>query len=153
MNRLTYISSLSHLRRINTPIDKSGKLIPPRKLHNSSWGFLCPAETPEGASVGIVKNLSYMTHVTVSCNSNGLYELIEPHIISFDNIKTVDLLDSVKVFINGNWLGIAIEPENLYNLLKNKKHKGIINIYTSIIFNYRDMEIRICNDAELLTII
>jgi hypothetical protein len=44
LNRLTYISSLSHLRRINTPIDKSGKLIPPRKLHNSSWGFLCPAE-------------------------------------------------------------------------------------------------------------
>ena len=25
LNRLTYISSLSHLRRINTPIDKSGK--------------------------------------------------------------------------------------------------------------------------------
>ena len=44
LNRLTYISSLSHLRRVNTPIDKSGKLIPPRKLHNSSWGFLCPAE-------------------------------------------------------------------------------------------------------------
>ena len=44
LNRLTYISSLSHLRRINTPIDKSGKLIPPRKLHNSTWGFLCPAE-------------------------------------------------------------------------------------------------------------
>jgi len=44
LNRLTYISSLSHLRRVNTPIDKSGKLIPPRKLHNSTWGFLCPAE-------------------------------------------------------------------------------------------------------------
>ena len=37
LSRLTYISSLSHLRRINTPIDKSGKLIQPRKLHNSSW--------------------------------------------------------------------------------------------------------------------
>ena len=40
LNRLTYISTLSHLRRLNTPIDKSGKLIPPRKLHNSSWGFV-----------------------------------------------------------------------------------------------------------------
>ena len=39
LNRLTYISSLSHLRRINTPIDKSGKLIPPSKLHNSSMGI------------------------------------------------------------------------------------------------------------------
>ena len=69
LNRLTYISSLSHLRRINTPIDKSGKLIPPRKLHNTSWGFLCPAETPEGASVGVVKNLSYMSHITIPSSS------------------------------------------------------------------------------------
>ncbi len=65
LNRLTYASSLSHSRRISTPIDKSGKLIPPRMLHNTTWGFLCPAETPEGQSVGVVKNLSYMTHVTL----------------------------------------------------------------------------------------
>ena len=58
LNRLTYISSLSHLRRINTPIDKSGKLIPPRKLHNTSWGFLCPAETPEGGSLALLKILA-----------------------------------------------------------------------------------------------
>ena len=50
LNRLTYVASLSHLRRISTPTDKSGKLVPPRKLHNTSWGFLCPAETPEGQS-------------------------------------------------------------------------------------------------------
>ena len=54
LNRLTYVAGLSHLRRISTPTDKSGKLVPPRKLHNTSWGFLCPAETPEGQSVGIV---------------------------------------------------------------------------------------------------
>jgi DNA-directed RNA polymerase II subunit RPB2 len=65
LNRLTYVSSLSHARRISTPTDKSGKLIPPRKLHNTSWGFLCPAETPEGQSVGIVKYLSYMTHIII----------------------------------------------------------------------------------------
>ena len=43
LNRLTYVSSLSHLRRINTPLEKSGELIAPRKLHNTTWGFLCPA--------------------------------------------------------------------------------------------------------------
>ena len=40
LNRLTYVSSLSHLRRINTPLEKSGELIAPRKLHNTTWGFL-----------------------------------------------------------------------------------------------------------------
>jgi DNA-directed RNA polymerase II subunit RPB2 len=150
LNRLTYISSLSHLRRINTPIDKSGKLIPPRKLHNSSWGFLCPAETPEGGSVGIVKNLSYLTHITVSSASSCLYQYVENYLINFEDIHTNDLYNNVKVFINGNWIGISKNPNNLYLSLKEKKYKGIINIYTSIIFNYRDLEIRICNDAGRL---
>jgi DNA-directed RNA polymerase beta subunit len=61
LNRLTFLASISHLRRINTPLDKTGKLIDPRKLHGTCWGYLCPAETPEGQSVGVVKNLSYLT--------------------------------------------------------------------------------------------
>ena len=152
LNRLTYISSLSHLRRINTPIDKSGKLVPPRRLHNSSWGFLCPAETPEGASIGIVKNLSYMCHVTITSNSSSLYNIIIPLIITIDdyNDDNSKLLDKVKVFINGCWIGITNEPEKLFNDLKDKKYKGIINIYTSIIFDYRLKEIKVCNDAGRL---
>ena len=153
LNRLTYISTLSHLRRINTPIDKSGKLIPPRRLHNSSWGYLCPAETPEGASVGIVKNLSYLTHVTIYSNSNGLYDYIIPLIDTLDSIKTdyKKIFNNVKVFINGSWVGVTENPLELYNDLKDKKYKGIINIYTSIIFDTKLLEIKVCNDAGRLS--
>lgn len=152
LNRLTYISSISHLRRVNTPIDKSGKLVPPRRLHNSSWGFLCPAETPEGGSVGIVKNLSYMTHVTIPSNSTGLYDYILPLIININSFadKPKELYDKVKVFINGAWVGITNEPLELYNNLKEKKYKGIINIYTSIVFDYKLQEIKVRNDAGRL---
>ena len=153
LNRLTYIATLSHLRRINTPIDKSGKLIPPRRLHNSSWGFLCPAETPEGASVGIVKNLSYLAHITIYSNSNGLYDYIIPQICTLDSVKTDNekIFNNVKVFINGSWVGITENPIDLYNDLKDKKYKGIINIYTSIIFDTKLLEIKICNDAGRLS--
>jgi len=147
LNRLTYVASLSHLRRISTPTDKSGKLVPPRRLHNTSWGFLCPAETPEGASVGIVKNMSYMTHVTIHSNSNSLYEYIAPHIFSLEILSPSDLYDKVKVFINGSWIGISEDPQTLYLLLKEMKFKGIINIYTSIVFDYKLQEIRLCNDS------
>ena len=147
LNRLTYVSSLSHARRISTPIDKSGKLIPPRKLHNTCWGFLCPAETPEGQSVGIVKNLSYMTHVTIHSNSLPLYEYIMPHVIDIKDLSAVEMFDKVKVFINGAWVGISEDPLSLFQMLKEKKYKGIINIYTSIIFDYKMKEIRVCNDA------
>ena len=153
LNRLTYLSSLSHLRRVNTPIDKSGKLVPPRRLHNSTWGFLCPAETPEGQSIGIVKNMAYLAHITINSNSSGLYDYILPII---DNIDTYngsykDLDDYVKVFINGSWVGITKDPKKIYDNLKDKKYKGIINIYTSIIFNSKLKEIRVCNDAGRIT--
>jgi DNA-directed RNA polymerase II subunit RPB2 len=147
LNRLTYVSSLSHARRISTPTDKSGKLIPPRKLHNTCWGFLCPAETPEGQSVGIVKNLSYMTHVTIHSNSTPLHEYIMPYIKDIQELEAIDMFDKVKVFINGAWVGISENPLELYTMLKDKKYKGIINIYTSIIFDYKMKEIRVCNDA------
>jgi DNA-directed RNA polymerase II subunit RPB2 len=151
LSRLTYVASLSHLRRISTPTDKSGKLIPPRKLHNTSWGFLCPAETPEGASVGIVKNLAYMAHITIYSNSRSLYDYIEPHIVSIDQLKPIDLFDKVKVFINGSWIGITEAANELFMMLKEMKVKGIINIYTSIIFDYKLSEIRVCNDSGRLS--
>ena len=64
LSSLNYSSTLSHLRRLATPTEKTGKLIAPRKLHNTQWGTVCPAETPEGGSVGVVKNLAIITMVT-----------------------------------------------------------------------------------------
>lgn len=54
LNRLTFASTLSHLRRLNSPIGRDGKLARPRQLHNTQWGMICPAETPEVR--GLVKN-------------------------------------------------------------------------------------------------
>jgi DNA-directed RNA polymerase II subunit RPB2 len=151
-NRLTYLGTLSHLRRINTPLEKSGELIEPRKLHGTTWGFLCPAETPEGQSIGVVKNISYMAHITIPTNSASLYEYVEPNIIKVDDVASpTDLYDKVKVFVNGIWMGVTDDPATLYADMKDKKHRGIINIYTSIIFSYKTMEIRICNDGGRLT--
>lgn len=155
LNRLTYVSSLSHLRRINTPLEKSGELIPPRKLHNTTWGFLCCAETPEGQSIGIVKNISYMTHITIPTMSTSLYDYIYPQIRCMDdeNLTPADLSGTylVKVFINGAWVGVTDKPTELYEDIKQKKYQGIINIYTSVIFDYKMMEIRVCNDGGRLT--
>lgn len=172
LNRLNYTSGLSHLRRIATPVDKNGKLIGPRKLHNTTWGYLCPAETPEGASVGIVKNLSYMTHITIPSDSTPIHdyfhylsEQTQKHSIStlfldkseskLDFIvlteNTEDFYDKVKIVVNGTWIGITNSPMELYNDLKNQKYNGMFNIYTSIVFDYVMKEIIICNNGGRLT--
>ncbi|KAJ8083671.1 DNA-dependent RNA polymerase II [Marasmius tenuissimus] len=68
LNRYTYASTLSHLRRCNTPLGREGKIAMPRQLHNTHWGMVCPAETPEGQACGLVKNLALL-----SCISVGSY--------------------------------------------------------------------------------
>lgn len=151
VNRLTTAATLSHMRRVNTPIDKSGELIDPRKLHGTTYGFLCPAETPEGQSIGLVKNISQLTHLTISTNSASLYTYVEPFIKSVNDLKPVDAFGKVKVFVNGCWVGVTDTPQELYNDMKDKKYRGIINIYTSIVFDYAMMEIRICNDGGRMT--
>jgi intein/homing endonuclease len=128
------------------------------QLHDKRGRFclkdgLAVHNTPEGASVGIVKNLSYMTHITIHSNSLSLYEYVTPHIIKLDDesLTSKDMYEKVKVFINGSWMGITDSPQELYLMLKDKKYKGIINIYTSIVFDYKLKEIRVCNDAGRLT--
>ena len=77
LNRLTYASSLSHLRRLNSPIGREGKLAKPRQLHHTLWGMMCPAETPEGQAVGLVKNLALMTYITVGSSAQPILEFLE----------------------------------------------------------------------------
>jgi DNA-directed RNA polymerase beta subunit/intein/homing endonuclease len=128
------------------------------QLHDKRGRFclkdgLVTHNTPEGQSVGIVKNLSCMTHITIYSNSLPLYEYIMPNIIKIDDPELTPeyMYEKTKVFINGVWLGISLHPEELYLSLKDKKHKGIINIYTSVVFDYRLKEIRVCNDSGRLT--
>jgi DNA-directed RNA polymerase beta subunit len=107
----------------------------------------CPAETPEGQSIGVVKSISVLTHLTITTNSSSLYTYVEPFIKSVNTSSPKELFDKVKVFVNGCWVGITDTPMELYSEMKEKKYKGIMNIYTSIVFDFKMMEIRICNDA------
>jgi len=111
----------------------------------------CPAETPEGQSIGVVKNISYLGHITIPTNSSSLYDYVKPYIYTVDKTEPQCLYGKVKVFVNGCWLGITETPMELYKDLKDKKYKGIINIYTSIVFDFKLLEIRICNDGGRLT--
>ena len=112
----------------------------------------CAAETPEGQSIGVVKNISYMGHITIPTNSSSLYEYILPKIRRLEDMANPhEAYDKVRVFINGAWVGVTDHPQELYQEIKEKKYNGIINIYTSIVFDYKHMEIRVCNDGGRLT--
>jgi DNA-directed RNA polymerase II subunit RPB2 len=97
-----------------------------------------------------VKNISYLSHVTIHSNPASLHAYIDEYIERLETLKPRDTYRQVKVFVNGNWVGITRDPLRLYDEFKLKKMRGIINIYTSIVFDYPNAEIRICNDAGRL---
>lgn len=148
LNRLTYSSSLSHLRRVSTSGDITGKLIPPRKLHNSSWGYICPSETPEGQAIGLVKNLANTCEITHQFNSNIIMQYISNDIINIMdiNIFEYDKIKNTKIFINGNWIGYTNKYKNIIEKLKKYRKQCNINIYTSIYMNYKNNELYIHTD-------
>ena len=149
LNRLTYPSSISHLRRVQTPADNTGKLIPPRKLHGTSWGYVCPTETPEGQAVGIVKNLSMNCEISVTNTSETISFYIKKYIdeISEINIYKFNKQEFVKVLINGNWMGYTKNPNELINDFKQNRMNGNINIFNSISWDTIGNLIQIHTDA------
>jgi len=149
LNRLTYASTLSHLRRVNSPIGRDGKLAKPRQLHNTLWGMLCPAETPEGCAVGLVKNLALMSYISVGSQPSPILEFLEEW--SMENLEEIApsaISDATKIFVNGSWVGIHREPDLLMNTLRKlRRQMDIIVSEVSMVRDIRDREIRIYTDA------
>jgi len=148
LNRLTYTSALSHLRRLNTPIDRSGKLATPRMLHNTHWGMVCPAETPEGQACGLVKNLSLMANITVGTPQRAILYFCEEW--SMENLAEIDpavIPETAKIFVDGVWVGIHRDPQDLVTQMREMRRKVEIKSEVSIVWDIRNQEVRILTDA------
>lgn len=150
LNRLTYASSLSHLRRCNTPLARTGKQAKPRQLHNTHWGMVCPAETPEGQAVGLVKNLALMAYITTGTAQVPVMEFLE----EFSTENLTDILPSViaepytcKIFVNGNWVGIHRDPKALVDTFRSLRRMVDIDAEVSIVRDIGQKEVRIYTDA------
>ena len=151
LNRLSYLSYISHLRRLSSPSDKTssnGKIVKPRKLHETQWGYICPAETPEGQPVGLVKNLALTSKITINCNSTVVRDFISQNgLISIEDIEANKIADNATVFVNGDFIGVHADPIKLVQILKSARRSGNINIYTGVHWNKELNVIRVYTDA------
>jgi DNA-directed RNA polymerase II subunit RPB2 len=151
LNRLNYISGVSHLRRISTPIEKTGKLVLPRKLHNTQWGYICPSETPEGHGVGVVKNMSSTAIVSIYSNPGTVRDYIKTlkTLVPLNQTSAEEKHNHTRLFVNGAWLGIVKNKDAMKTLesLKYAKRSGRIHIQTGIIWRAALREIWITTEA------
>ncbi|XP_071827788.1 DNA-directed RNA polymerase II subunit RPB2 [Apostichopus japonicus] len=149
LNRLTFVSTLSHLRRLNSPCGRDGKLARPRQLHNTQWGMVCPAETPEGHAVGLVKNLALMAYISVGSQPSPILEFLEEW--SMENLEEIApsaIHNATKIFVNGCWVGIHRDPDQLMNTLRKlRRQMDIIVSEVSMVRDIKEKEIQIYTDA------
>lgn len=155
LNRLTYLSGISHLRRLSTPIEKTGKLLAPRKLHNTQWGYVCPAETPEGHAVGVVKNLSSVSFVSLPISSEPVVAFLYDVLCMTELSPSVPISqEATKVFVNGAWIGLlSLEPKATIAavaVLRAAKRRGRIHPHTGITFKYSRNELWINTEGGRL---
>ncbi|ESO10500.1 hypothetical protein HELRODRAFT_158187 [Helobdella robusta] len=149
LNRLTYASTLSHLRRVNSPIGRDGKLARPRQLHNTQWGMICPVETPEGCAVGLIKNLALMANISVGSQPSPILEFLEEWSMEIlEEISSFAIMGATKIFVNGCWVGIHRDPEPLMNTLKKlRRQMDVIISEVSMSWDFSYREIMIYTDA------
>ncbi len=148
LNRYTFASTLSHLRRTNTPIGRDGKIAKPRQLHNTHWGLVCPAETPEGQACGLVKNLALMCYVTVGTPSEPIVEfMIQRSMEVLEEYEPLRSPNATKVFVNGVWVGIHRDPSHLVQSVQELRRSSLISHEVSLIRDIRDREFKIFTDA------
>ena len=146
LNRLSYSATISHLRRIQTPVEKSGKLLAPRKLHGTSWGYVCPVETPEGHHVGIVKSMSMLSAITQHVPSNTVVAVLK-NIPEIEWVNKIKKYEGISVVLNGVIVGYTKNPAKVHNLLREAKKKFKIHPHTGISWNISDNTIGIETDG------
>lgn len=148
LNRYTFASTLSHLRRTNTPIGRDGKIAKPRQLHNTHWGLVCPAETPEGQACGLVKNLALMCYITVGTPSEPIIEfMIQRNMEVLEEYEPQRSPNATKVFVNGVWVGVHRDPAHLVSTVQSLRRRHLISHEVSLVRDIRDREFKIFTDA------
>ena len=152
LNRLSWFTAFSHLRKSNLPMPAGAKVLGPRHLNGSQWGYIDILDVPEGQSIGFQKHLSITSTVTSGMSYFPIYNWILNNIglISLTDCSPEYLSDTTKVFINGRWVGNTEDPLHMIQILKLNRRNGIIPLYTSISFRIQNKEIFIYTDAGRL---
>ncbi|MCX8175105.1 MAG: DNA-directed RNA polymerase subunit B'' [Candidatus Micrarchaeota archaeon] len=76
LDRTSFLSSMSHLRRIISPLSRKHPHFKARDLHGTHWGKLCPNESPEGPSCALVKNMSLLCEISIGEDEKNVEEVI-----------------------------------------------------------------------------
>ncbi|MDG6220937.1 MAG: DNA-directed RNA polymerase subunit B'', partial [Candidatus Thermoplasmatota archaeon] len=134
LDRTSHISTLSHLRRVTSPLTRSQPHFEARDLHPTQWGRLCPNETPEGQNCGLVKNYSLIVDVSEGYDENKVKDLLETLGIQPVRSGGREIIEEARVYLNGDLVGLHSNPLNLVKGIRSRRRKGELSYEVNVVY-------------------
>ncbi len=148
LDRTNYISALSHLRRVVSPLSRSQPHFEARDLHPTHWGKICPNETPEGPNCGLVKNLALMTYISVGTDDVKVERLLlDLGLQPIEEIREKGIKEGYRVFLNGRLIGLQNQPDEFVQHIRLKRRKNELDHEVNIAIYHDIKEVQINCDA------
>lgn len=143
LQRKTYVNALAMYRQIiaratdNTRMSERAKQM--RQVHPTYLGYVCLVHTPEGASVGLNKQLAMFAVLTQSGVSEVIKQRIheEKEFIPLKEVKSTEVgavNNMGSVYVNGDWIGVVESGIDFAKKLRQKRRdsNSYIDMYTTI---------------------
>ncbi len=144
LNRTNYLSTLSHLRRVVSPLSRNQPHFEARDLHPTHFGKICPSETPEGPNCGLVKNLALDAYISVGTNEKNIEDFL--YTLGLNKLQNLQSTDSTKIFLNGRLLGSHPDPKGFVNDVRKARRKNLISSEVNINFYDDIQEVQVNSD-------
>ncbi|MCX8173383.1 MAG: DNA-directed RNA polymerase subunit B [Thermoplasmata archaeon] len=153
LDRTSYISSVSHMRRVVSPLTRSQPHFEARDLHATQWGRLCPNETPEGQNCGLVKNYALTVDISEGVDEHEVIATLEQYgLIPFNqmaerlaHMDKKDINRLTRVYVNGNFVGVHSNPQELVKEVRTRRRSQRL----SYKLGDRSHEVNIYFDVEM----
>jgi DNA-directed RNA polymerase III subunit RPC2 len=150
LSRLSYVSALGMMSRVNSQFEKTRKVSGPRSLQPSQWGMLCPADTPEGEACGLVKNLALLAHITTDEDTAPIERLCLD--LGVEDVKMlsgneINAKGAYLVLLNGLILGAHTRPHQLVKSLRTMRRQGQTGEFVSVYLHEGQRAVHIATDG------
>lgn len=138
---MNLVSKISHLRLVNTPINRDGKVAEPRQLHTSKWGINGAAETPEGRATGLLNTFAALPRVRIGSQAHHVIKVLcEDMHVKQDGAFTV--------FVNCTIAGFTDDPAELVLTYKRYRRWHSVPIDSSVY--WKDDQVHVYVDGEAM---
>ena len=141
LDRTNYLSTISHLRRIQSPLSRTQPNFEARDLHATHFGRICPSETPEGSNCGLVKNLALSGIISVNVPNEEIIEkLYDLGTVHFFDAKEDLKKDGTRIFVDGRLIGYYKDGGELAESLRDLRRNSKIHPHVGVSFHKSEIE-------------